>query len=81
MELASGSPDVAVASFNDGIDAASTDKDFQAQVHLLRGFTLDLLSRRNSAIREYETDLALPNVENSHKNASRFERAPYQGRL
>ena len=81
LELASGSPEAAVSSFNSGIDAAPTDKQFLAQVHLLRGFALDLLSQRNSAIREYEAVLALPNVENSHKDASRFARAPYQGRL
>ncbi len=81
LELAVGAPDEAVSSFTSGIGAAPEDKEFLAQVHLLRGFALDLLSQRNSAIREYETVLALPNVEETHKNASRFAKVPYRGRL
>ena len=81
LEFADESPDEALSSFNSGIGAALQDKEFLAQAHLLRGFALDLLRQRNSAIREYEAVLALPNVEETHKTASRFAKVPYQGRL
>jgi hypothetical protein len=81
LELAAGAPGKAVSSFNSGISAAPEDREFLAQLHLLRGFALDLLSQRNSAIREYEAVLALPNVEETHKTASHFAKVPYQGGL
>ena len=81
LELAERAFDKAVSSFTSGIGVVRDDKDFLAQAHLLRGFALDLLSQRNFAIQEYQAVLALPNVEESHRDASRFSKVPYQGRL
>jgi tetratricopeptide (TPR) repeat protein len=81
LELERKALDAAVSSFTRGIEVARGNKGFLAQVHLLRGFALDLLGRRDLAIREYQTVLALPNVEETHRAASRFSKAPYQGRL
>jgi hypothetical protein len=81
LELERKALDEALSSFTRGIEIAGGDRAFLAQVHLLRGFALDLLGQRDPAIREYQTVLALPNVDETHKIASHFSKVPYQGRL
>jgi tetratricopeptide (TPR) repeat protein len=81
LELGKKALNDAVHSLSRGIDAGRGNPDYLAQAHMLRGFALDLLSHRESAIQEYRSVLALPNVEDSHKSASRFTRSPFQGRM
>ncbi len=81
LELEKRNLKEAVFSFSEGIKVGSNNEQYLAQAHMLKGFALDLLSQRKSAIHEYQTVLTLPDVEESHKSASRFTKSPFQGRM
>ncbi len=81
LELEKRLPDEAITSISKGMEAGRDDQGFMAQAHLLRGFALDLLRRRNSAVQEYQAVLAFPNFEETHKSASHFSKVPFQGKL
>jgi tetratricopeptide (TPR) repeat protein len=66
-------------SFSKAIETAGKNANLLPLAHLRKGFVLDLRNRRDEAIREYRRVLALPDVEECHKLASRFLRSPYQG--
>jgi hypothetical protein len=71
----------AVSSLTQGIETLRDDKTFLAQAHLAKGFALDLLNQRSAAIQEYQAVLGLPNVDETLRQASRFMKKPYQGKL
>jgi hypothetical protein len=81
LELEGGAADEASSSFIEGIHSARGDKALLAQAHLLKGLALDRLSQRHATLREYQNVLALPNIDETHRIASRFSKIPFQGGL
>ena len=81
LELEGGAADEASSSFIEGIQSARGDKALLAQAHLLKGLALDRLSQRHATLREYQNVLALPNIDETHRIASRFSKIPFQGGL
>lgn len=79
IELKKKVLDGAEISFSRAIEDGGKNANLLSLAHLRKGFVLDLRKRRDEALREYRTVLALPDVEECHKFASRFLRSPYQG--
>ncbi|HVN78648.1 MAG TPA: hypothetical protein VMW38_06600 [Terriglobia bacterium] len=81
LELQKKDLNNAIASLTLAIGLGGKDKNLLAQAHLMRGFALDLKGERNSALQEYRSVLSLPNVNETQKQAARFSKTRYQGRL
>jgi tetratricopeptide (TPR) repeat protein len=79
IELKKKVLDGAETSFSRAIEDGGKNANLLPLAHLRKGFVLDLRKRRDEALREYRTVLALPDVEECHKYASRFLRGSYQG--
>ena len=79
IELKKRALDEAGTSFSRAIEEGVKNANLLSLAHLRKGFALDLRHRRDAATGEYKIVLTLPDVEESHKLASRFLRSPYQG--
>ena len=79
LELEKGDPESAIKSFSRILYRDSTDQNLLARTFLLRAYAYDLLKDRVSALADYRTTLALPNVEETHRKAQQFLIKPYPG--
>jgi hypothetical protein len=79
LELEKGVLDDCISSFNRVLDMKLQDAPLLSRVHLLRAFAWDLMGKRQSAVADYQAVLELTDIENSHKRAKSFLKAPYPG--